>query len=227
MIKSIHKWINNARRWIVSFGALGFFYLITWLSNIYKMNFMWYFVLVPFLYLLSVLLEKLLFKIVYQFSSLRQLILDRHFIEGYWIEVLSDRGKMDSIAILQIIFEPHNQYTIKGESYTLSGEYRGSFVTPNTSYHEEEMALRYSYSGKMREALIAGTGILEFGSVKQKNRPDSFSGHLIDNFHVKGAAFVGEKINDLSKVKSLLAKKEFMRAYITEKILVQRQGVFR
>ncbi len=227
MIKTINHWIDNTRRWIVSFGAVGFFYLVTWLSSIYKVNFAWYFLFAPLLYFLSILLEKFLFKIVYRFVGLRKMILGLHFIEGYWIEVLSDRGKMDSMAILQIVFEKNNQYTIKGESYTLSGEYRGSFVTPNTTYHEEEPALRYAYSGKMREALIAGTGILEFDAIKQKGISDSFSGHLIDNFHVKGATFTGEKIDDLAHVKSLLAKKAFMRTYITEKILAQRQKVFK
>jgi hypothetical protein len=226
MIISIQQFIDDARRWIVACGAIAFLYLTNWLSDLYKFNFLWYLLAVPFLYYLSVLLEKSLFKIIYKFPPVRKWILKKHFIEGYWIETLYDKNKMESIAILQIVFDENNSYIIKGESYTLTGEYRGSFITPNTSYHEEEFALRYAYSGKVKDALIAGTGILEFQLGKKKEIAHSFSGHLIDNFHVKGATFKGERIYDLSKVASLRAKKDFMHSYMSEKIWYKKERVF-
>ncbi len=121
------------------------------------------------------------------------------------------------MAILQIVFEKNLTYLIKGESYTLSGEYRGSFTTPNTSYHEKEFALRYAYSGKLKEVLIAGTGILAFKVEPHQQVANFFEGHLIDNFHVKGATFQGEKINNAEHIASLKAKKEFMQSYLSQK----------
>jgi hypothetical protein len=129
---------------------------------------------------------------------------------------------MESMAILQVVLEKNLTYLIKGESYTLLGEYRGSFTTPNTSYHEKEFALRYAYSGKLKEALIAGTGILEFKAAPNEQIANFFEGHLIDNFHVKGATFKGERIKDTKEIASLKAKKEFMRSYLSQKMLSEQ-----
>ncbi len=226
MILSVQQFIDNLRRWIISVciftlllaasGLARYFDLasIGWYAGLYLL-------IIPFLYYLSLSLEKSIAGMVYRFSSIRKFILKEHFIEGHWIEILYDKDKMESIAFLQIVYEKNNQYTIKGESYTLSGEYRGSFLTPNTTYYESEFALGYSYSGKLKEAVIAGTGILEF--VLGKDLANSFSGHLIDNFHAKGAIFKGNRIDDLSKIASLRAKKDFMREYISEKILLQKE----
>lgn len=218
--------MDNLRRWIISFGILIFLLVVSGLSRHFDpISIGWYagfyLLIVPFLYYLSLSLEKNIAGVIYRFPSLRKFILKKHFIEGHWIEILYDNNKMESIAFLQIVYEKHNQYTIKGESYTLSGEYRGSFLTPDTTYHEGEFALGYSYSGKLKEAVIAGTGILEFAL--GKDLAHSFSGHLIDNFHAKGATFKGERIYDPNKIASLRAKKDFMREYITEKILVQKE----
>lgn len=226
MIIRIQQFMDSLRRWIISFGTLAFLLVVSGLSRYFDLiSIGWYaglyLLIIPFLYYLSLSLEKNIARMVYQFSSLRRFILKEHFIEGHWIEILYDKGKMESIAFLQIVYEKNNQYTIKGESYTLSGEYRGSFLTPNTTYYESEFALGYSYSGKLKEALIAGTGILEF--VLGRELANSFSGHLIDNFHAKGATFKGERIYDLNKIASLRAKKDFMREYITEKILLQKE----
>ena len=226
MITRIQQFIDSLHRWIVSFGAVVFFYLISWLSKQYELlSIGWYagfyLFIVPVLYYLSLSLEKYISALVYKFESIRKFILKKHFLEGHWIEILYDKNKMESIAFLQIVYEKNNQYTIKGESYTLSGEYRGSFRTPNTTYQENEFALGYSYSGKLKEALIVGTGVLEF--TIENGISHSFSGHLIDNFHSKGATFKGERIYDLSKIASLRSKKDFMRQYITEKILLQKE----
>lgn len=227
MIKLIQKWLDNARRWIVAFGAIGFLYAALWTSRYMNIHFVWYFCVIPVLFYLSVLLEKLLLKIVFKSAILRKWILKEHFIEGHWVEVLYENQRMQSVAILHIVYEPTIQYTIKGESYTLTGEYRGSFVTPNTSYHPEEYSLKYSYSGNLKESVIAGTGSFFFKSEENPDVTNSFAGHLLDNFHVKGATFKGEKITDLSKIESLRAKKEFMRVYVSEQILNQRAKVFR
>lgn len=226
MIKRIQQIIDNTRRWTVAFGTVGFFYFAFWLSKYNNVLFMdWYvllcLLLVPLLYFFSLLIEKSLYKIVYELPIIRKFILGNHFIEGHWIEILYDRQKMESIAFLEIVYEKNNQYTIKGESYTLSGEYRGSFLTPNTTYYEDDFAIGYSYSGKLKDALIAGTGILEFSIGKDLDY--SFSGHLIDNFHAKGAIFEGVRINDLTKIVSLRAKKDFMREYIGKKILLKKE----
>lgn len=227
MITLVQTWLDAARRWLIAFGAIGFFYLAIWTAKYLEFHFVWYFCLIPIFYLLSVLLEKSLVWLVFKSAMLRKWILGKHFIEGYWIEVLLENGKMQSVAILQIVYERTNQYTIKGESYTLTGEYRGSFVTPNTTYAPEEYALKYSYAGKLREAVIAGTGALIFAFEEKKTTSQSFSGHLLDNFHFKGATFNGEKINDLSKIASLRAKKDFMRVHISEQILYQKARVYR
>jgi hypothetical protein len=226
MIISIQQFVDSLRRWIISFVVVVFLLVVSGLSRHFDLiSVGWqglpFVIIIPFFYYFSVLLEKGIAGMVYRYSSVRKFILKEHFIEGDWIEILYDKGKMESVAFLQIVYERNNQYTIKGESYTLSGEYRGSFLTPNTTYYESEFALGYSYSGKLKEAVIAGTGILAF--VLGEDSVHSFSGHLLDNFHAKGATFEGERIYDPNKIASLRAKKDFMREYIMEKILLQKE----
>lgn len=227
MVARIQQFIENAHRWTVTFGVVSFFYLLFLISGYYatffeKWHLLFYISFIPLLYLFDYWVEKSLSKIIYKSSLVRKIILGKHFIEGHWIEILYEKGKMDSLAFLEIIYQSHNQYAIKGESYTLSGEYRGSFLTPNTTYSENEFALGYSYSGRLKEALIIGTGVLEFAA-HNKKLAHAFSGHLIDNFHAQGAIFKGERIDDLEKIASLRAKKEFMREFVSEKILLQKE----
>lgn len=222
MIQLIHKFLNTARHITSACVGVGILYFYIWLSSIYTLNLLWFLLGIPVIYLFSWACDLLFSHLIYKFNWLRKWVLGKHFIEGYWIEILYDRSKMESLAILQIILEKDLTYLIKGESYTLSGEYRGSFTTPNTSYHEKEFALRYAYSGKLKEALIAGTGILEFKADPHQPVANFFEGHLIDNFHVKGAAFKGERINDTKEVVSLKAKKEFMRNYLSQKMLQEQ-----
>lgn len=227
MVARIQEFIENVHRWTVVFGVVGFFYLLFWVSRYYAIFFeewhlLFYLSFIPLLYFFDYWVEKSLAKGIYQFPAVRKFILGTHFIEGHWIEILYEKGKMDSLAFLEIVYQAHNQYAIKGESYTLSGEYRGSFLTPNTTYSENDFALGYSYSGKLKEALIIGTGVLEFAA-HSKKLAHAFSGHLIDNFHAQGAIFKGERIDDLARVASLRAKKEFMREFVSEKILLQKE----
>ena len=227
MIVLIQKCLDETRRWIIACGALFFFYLVLWTHTFMDFHFAWYALTIPAFYFLSLWLENGLAWLAFKWTWLRKWILGRHFIEGHWIEVLLENGKMQSVAILQVVYERTNQYTIKGESYTLTGEYRGSFVTPNTNYEERENALKYSYSGKYKESLIAGTGALIFAIGEGQNKPNTFSGHLLDNFHFKGASFHGEKITDLSKIATLRAKKDFLFVYVSEQILLQKARVQR
>jgi hypothetical protein len=225
MIKPIQHFIDDCRRWTIALGAMVFFYIVFRLSAIYEFSFGWYLLSIPLIYYIFIVLDRVLIYALYRFSGLRKMILGKNWIEGDWIEVLYDKGKMDSIAILQIVYEKQGSYTLKGESYTLTGEYRGSFVTPNTTYHEDERALRYSYSGKLKEALIAGTGVLEFKIKENEKVAEIFEGHLLDNFHTKGATFKAEKIDDYTKIDSLRSKKDFMREYISKQILHKKEKV--
>lgn len=218
-MRLIDEFLNIARRITSACIGVGVLYFAIWLSSIYTLNLLWFLLGIPLIYIFSWACDWLFSRLIYKFSTLRKWILGKHFIEGYWMEILYDRNKMESVAILQIVLEKNLTYLIKGESYTLSGEYRGSFTTPNTSYYEKELALRYAYSGKLKEALIAGTGILEFKAEPNQRIANFFEGHLIDNFHVKGATFKGERIDDIEGISSLKAKKELMRNYLYQKML--------
>jgi hypothetical protein len=226
MITLIQKWLDATRRWIVAIGAIGILYLVLWSARYLDFYFGWYLLTIPIFYYGAVLIEKMLAWAVFKFSWLRKWILGgTHFIEGHWIEILLENNKMQSVAILQIVYEFSNQYTIKGESYTLIGEYRGSFVTPNTAYSTEEIALKYAYAGKYKESLIAGTGVLTFEADEKSKIPTKFSGHLLDNFHFKGATFYGEKIEDVSKIATLRAKKDFLFSYVSEQVAYQKARI--
>jgi hypothetical protein len=216
MIPLINKFLSKAIRITNACASISFLYFSLWLSSAYPFSLLWFLLGIPIIYISFWVIELLFSYLIYRFGVLRRWILGKHFIEGYWIEILYDKNKMESMAILQIVFEKNLTYLIKGESYTLSGEYRGSFTTPNTSYHEKEFALRYAYSGKLKEVLIAGTGILAFKVEHHQQVANFFEGHLIDNFHVKGATFQGEKINNAENIASLKAKKEFMQSYLSQ-----------
>ena len=229
MIVLIYKWLEMVRRWIVAVGVIGIIYISIWTAKYMDFHFGWYFFTIPIFYFISLWVEKMLAWLVFKLVWLRKWIIGKnHFIEGHWIEVLLENNKMQSVAILQIVYEPTNQYTIKGESYTLTGEYRGSFVTPNTTYSPEEHTLKYSYAGKFKESLIAGTGALSFASSEaEKEVPEKFSGHLLDNFHFKGASFYGERIHDLSKIATLRAKKDYLFVYVSAQILHHKARMMR
>jgi hypothetical protein len=222
MITLIQTWLDEVRRWLIACGAIFFFYVVLWTSRYMDFHFAWYTCAIPVFYFLSLWFERWLSWVVFRLKRLRKWILGEHFIEGYWVEVLLENNKMQSVAILQIVYERSNQYTIKGESYTLTGEYRGSFVTPNTTYSPEENALKYAYAGKYKESLIAGTGVLSFAIDTKIGFAAKFSGQLLDNFHFKGATFYGERIQDLSKIATLRAKKDYLFAYVSEQILYQK-----
>ena len=116
--------------------------------------------------------------------TVRRLLLGRHFIEGWWVDVVkeSESAPATSGAVFEIRWE-EGSYVVEGESYGVDGDSFGEFHCDACEYDAKARRLRYAYTGinaRHPGGRLDGYGEYRF---KGDGPPNRIVGHITDSYH--------------------------------------------
>lgn len=142
----------------------------------------------------------------------RKLIIGKHDIEGWWVDVVVDPKNKQPMfgAVFRIDYE-NDEYLISGQDFNPDGSIRGGFTSTQSMYDRYILNYRFD-THLMNEPRPSegGTGILNF--IRRGSAPIiAFSGFLFDPHRLANLYVYGEKISD-SKLIDQLQTSEWEQA---------------
>lgn len=146
-------------------------------------------------YLLIILLQGLVSRIVENWVWLRKVILGKKFIEGYWMQQIADESLKDRPALYSIVyiyFDEDSLY-ISGESYDSNGNFTANFHSTHSEYKGSTM--KYPFTVQTLESVndkIFGISKLTF-TITSKT-PIRYTGFVSSNLRSKPVMVIGKKL---------------------------------
>ena len=137
-------------------------------------------------------------------ATLRKIILQSHFIEGYWInsvQFVDSDTELDSIGLIRIAYVGR-RYEISGDNLDKHAKPLGNFRYYISEY--DNYKLRYAYDGNNKRQIgghVEGYG--EFSFTPADGGPLSFDGFIRDNYHGEPVILHGERIINPQTVATL------------------------
>ena len=156
-----------------------------------------------------------------QFKPLRQLLLGNQFVEGTWIEFVSQGQKIISIGISNISSSGY-ELKISGNNHALNGNLRYGFSSTADMVKVEWPVFRYVYEEWPLEGhqdTIQGVAHIKFGPTN--NRPTIYTGAFSDIGTGVLTGIEGRLITSKDELKSISNPAEIRK--VLKKYLIQRK----
>jgi len=197
MIKNIENFLNITKAALSSvIGTLTGFYFKKYLFENPSINEWWLIAIAIGVFIVLSVVNYSINKLVEKSKWLRRKLLDKHFIEGCWIQKIADEslGRSSPIYSLVYITFDKNHYKVSGESFKLDGTFTANFHSLFSEYNNH--TLKYPFlvkSLEFKDNFVFGFSELVF-SLTDKI-PDRYLGHVSSNIRDKPIMVQAKKIH--------------------------------
>lgn len=150
---------------------------------------------------------------------LRRLIAGKHFLEGYWKDIVSDETGGPIYAGIVLLYYEDGRLKVSGRDYN-EKESIGDFRSTAAEYKEGELHFTFHYERELGES---STGVASFIFGMNQPTPLSFRGEFFDPALKSRCKVYGEKVLDDRELEAC-AKLDENAALVAKAYLYARRG---
>jgi hypothetical protein len=140
-------------------------------------------------------------KIVDNSKHLRKLLLGKDFLEGCWIQKISDESMQDRPVIYSLIYISYDDgsYKVTGESFDKEGNFTANFISQFSEYSNNILKYPFTITTlENKEKKVFGTSKLTFSSTNEY--PNRYLGIVYSNLGEKPVYIKAKKLQAKSTV---------------------------